>query len=85
LEDTDCHLPALLGLGPRQRQLVVWELVEQIMSDGPVTHLQGTGLEERDYLAISDIAEALDSLAKRPSSNYLQTFIFWFRYFAARC
>lgn len=69
-----CRLFSVFG--PRQRRLLVWELVEQIMSDGPMIHLQGTGLEERDYLAASDIAKALDSLAKRPSSNSLQTFNF---------
>lgn len=62
--------------GPRQRRLLVWELVEQIFSDAPMINLEGTGLEERDYLAVSDIAEALDSLARRRSSDSLQTFNF---------
>jgi UDP-glucose 4-epimerase len=62
--------------GPRQRRLLVWELVEQIFSDAPMINLQGTGLEERDYLAVSDIAEALDSLARRRLSDSLQTFNF---------
>ncbi len=69
-----CRLFSVFG--PRQRRLLVWELVEQILSDAPMIHLQGTGLEERDYLAASDIAKALDLLAKRSSSNSLQTFNF---------
>ena len=54
----------------------MWELIEQILSDGSTICLQGTGLEERDYLAATDMAKALDSLAKRSSSNSLQTFNF---------
>ena len=69
-----CRLFSVFG--PRQRRLLVWELVRQIQSDGPVIRLQGTGLEERDYLAASDVANALDSLAKQRSSNALQTFNF---------
>jgi UDP-glucose 4-epimerase len=69
-----CRLFSVFG--PRQHRLLVWELVEQIISDASIIHLQGTGLEERDYLAVSDIAKALDSLARRPSSNSLQTFNF---------
>jgi UDP-glucose 4-epimerase len=42
-----CRLFSVFG--PRQRRLLVWELVEQILSDGSVIRLQGTGLEERDY------------------------------------
>ena len=57
-----CRLFSVFG--PRQRRLLVWELVEQILSDGPVIRLQGTGLEERDYLTASDIAKALDSLGQ---------------------
>jgi UDP-glucose 4-epimerase len=62
--------------GPRQRRLLVWELVEQILSDGTMIRLEGTGVEERDYLAVPDIANALDSLAKRRPSNSLQAFNF---------
>jgi UDP-glucose 4-epimerase len=69
-----CRLFSVFG--PRQRRLLVWELAEQILSDSPMIRLQGTGLEERDYLAASDIAKALDSLARRQSSNSLQTFNF---------
>jgi UDP-glucose 4-epimerase len=69
-----CRIFSLFG--PRQRRLLVWELVEQILSDEPSIHLKGTGLEERDFLAASDIAKALDSLANRPSSNSLQIFNF---------
>jgi UDP-glucose 4-epimerase len=69
-----CRLFSVFG--PRQRRLLVWELFEQIFSDGPRIRLQGTGLEERDYLAASDIAKALDLLASRPSSNSLQIFNF---------
>jgi UDP-glucose 4-epimerase len=69
-----CRLFSVFG--PRQRRLLVWELVEQILSNGPRIHLQGTGLEERDYLAASDIAKALDLLARRPSSDSLQIFNF---------
>jgi UDP-glucose 4-epimerase len=69
-----CRLFSVFG--PRQRRLLVWELVEQIFSDDSTIRLQGTGLEERDYLAASDVAQALDSLAKRPSSNSLQTYNF---------
>jgi UDP-glucose 4-epimerase len=69
-----CRLFSVFG--PRQRRLLVRELAEQIFSDGPMIRLQGTGLEERDYLAAFDIAKALDSLAKRQSSSSLQTFNF---------
>ena len=69
-----CRLFSVFG--PRQRRLLVWELVEQILSDDPTIRLQGTGLEERDYLAVSDVAKAVDSLAKRRSSNLLQTYNF---------
>jgi UDP-glucose 4-epimerase len=69
-----CRLFSVFG--PRQRRLLVWELVEQIMSDGPIIRLQGTGLEERDYLAVSEIAKALDSLAKQRSTDSLQSFNF---------
>jgi UDP-glucose 4-epimerase len=69
-----CRLFSVFG--PRQRRLLVWELVEQIFSDGPTIRLQGTGLEERDYLEASDIARALDSLAKHRSSNSLQSYNF---------
>jgi UDP-glucose 4-epimerase len=67
-----CRLFSVFG--PRQRRLLVWELVKQIFSEDPLIRLQGTGLEERDYLAASDIAKALDSLAKKHSSTSLQTF-----------
>ena len=69
-----CRLFSVFG--PRQRRLLVWELVEQILSHGPVIRLQGTGLEERDYLAVSDVARALDSLARQPTFNRLQAFNF---------
>jgi UDP-glucose 4-epimerase len=69
-----CRLFSVFG--PRQRRLLVWELVTQILSDGPVIRLEGTGLEERDYLTVSDIAKALDSLGKKRSSNALQAFNF---------
>jgi UDP-glucose 4-epimerase len=69
-----CRLFSVFG--PRQRRLLVWELVEQITSDGPIIRLQGTGLEERDYLAVSEIAKALDSLAKQRSTDSLQSFNF---------
>jgi UDP-glucose 4-epimerase len=69
-----CRLFSVFG--PRQRRLLVWELVEQILSKKPTIRLQGTGLEERDYLAVSDIAEALNLLAKRQSSSFLRTFNF---------
>jgi UDP-glucose 4-epimerase len=69
-----CRLFSVFG--PRQRRLLVWELVEHILSNRPRIRLQGTGLEERDYLAASDIAKALDSLAHQPSSNSLQIFNF---------
>lgn len=67
-----CRLFSVFG--PRQRRLLVWELVEQIFSNDPMIRLQGTGLEERDYLAVADIAQALDSLARRRSSTLFQTF-----------
>jgi UDP-glucose 4-epimerase len=67
-----CRLFSVFG--PRQRRLLVWELAEQMTSDVPIISLQGTGLEERDYLAVSDIAKTLDSLAGRRSSNSLQTY-----------
>jgi UDP-glucose 4-epimerase len=67
-----CRLFSVFG--PRQRRLLVWELVEQIFSNLPMIHLQGTGLEERDYLAITDVAKAFELLAKRRVSNSLQTF-----------
>jgi UDP-glucose 4-epimerase len=67
-----CRLFSVFG--PRQRRLLVWELVEQIFSDAPMIRLQGTGLEERDYLAVSDFAVALDALSRRPSANLLETF-----------
>jgi UDP-glucose 4-epimerase len=60
--------------GPRQRRLLVWELVEQIRSSAKSIRLQGTGLEERDYLAVSDVAKALDLLAKQRLLNGLRTF-----------
>src|ERR1700737_315365 len=69
-----CRLFSVFG--PRQRRLLVWELVEQIFSDDSTIRLQGTGLEERDYLAASDVARALDSLARYRSSNLLQTYNF---------
>jgi UDP-glucose 4-epimerase len=69
-----CRLFSVFG--PRQRRLLVWELVEQIFSDDSTIRLQGTGLEERDYLAASDVAKALDSLARHRSSNLLQTYNF---------
>ena len=69
-----CRLFSVFG--PGQRRLLVWELVQQIFSDSPMIRLQGTGLEERDYLAVTDIAKALDLLAKRRRSNSLQTFNF---------
>jgi UDP-glucose 4-epimerase len=69
-----CRLFSVFG--PRQRRLLVWELAEQLFSDAPMIRLQGTGLEERDYLAASDIAMALDLLANRRPSNSLQTFNF---------
>jgi UDP-glucose 4-epimerase len=67
-----CRLFSVFG--PRQHRLLVWELVEQILSDGLAIRLQGTGLEERDYLAASDVAKVLDSLGKRPSSDLLQSY-----------
>jgi UDP-glucose 4-epimerase len=69
-----CRLFSVFG--PRQRRLLVWELVEQIFSDSPTIRLQGTGIEERDYLAITDVAKALDSLAKLQLSSSLQAFNF---------
>jgi UDP-glucose 4-epimerase len=69
-----CRLFSVFG--PRQRRLLVWELVEQIFSDDSTIRLQGTGLEERDYLAASDVAKALDSLARRRSSDLLRTYNF---------
>jgi UDP-glucose 4-epimerase len=69
-----CRLFSVFG--PRQRRLLVWELFEQIFSDSLAIRLQGTGLEERDYLGISDIAEAVDLLAKTQSSTLLETYNF---------
>jgi UDP-glucose 4-epimerase len=69
-----CRLFSVFG--PRQHRLLIWELVEQILSDGPAIRLQGTGLEERDYLAASDVARALDSLGDRSSSDFLQIYNF---------
>jgi UDP-glucose 4-epimerase len=60
--------------GPRQRRLLIWELFEQIRSSAESIRLQGTGLEERDYLAVCDVAKALDLLGKQRLSNGLQTF-----------
>jgi UDP-glucose 4-epimerase len=69
-----CRLFSVFG--PRQRRLLVWELVEQIFLDVPTIRLQGTGLEERDYLEVSDIAKALDALARQRSSASFQTYNF---------
>jgi UDP-glucose 4-epimerase len=69
-----CRLFSVFG--PRQRRLLVWELVEQIFSDSAAIRLQGTGLEERDYLSASDVAKALDSLGDRSSSDFLQIYNF---------
>jgi UDP-glucose 4-epimerase len=69
-----CRLFSVFG--PGQRRLLVWELVEQIFSDSPAIRLQGTGLEERDYLSVSDVAKALDALGDRSSSDFLQIYNF---------
>ena len=69
-----CRLFSVFG--PRQRRLLVWELVEQIFSGAPTICLQGTGLEERDYLVASDFAMALDSLSRKPAADLLETFNF---------
>jgi UDP-glucose 4-epimerase len=69
-----CRLFSVFG--PRQRRLLVWELFEQIFSDSPAIRLQGTGLEERDYLGISDIAAAVVMLAKTQSPTLLETYNF---------
>jgi UDP-glucose 4-epimerase len=69
-----CRLFSVFG--PRQRRLLVWELVEQIFSGASIIRLQGTGLEERDYLAVSDFALVLDALSGRPAANSLEVFNF---------
>jgi len=50
--------------GRRQRRLLVWELAEQARRTGEVV-VQGTGLEERDYLAVEDLARTLLALGDR--------------------
>ncbi len=50
-------------VGPGQRRLAAWELFQQIISDNPSIHLEGTGFEERDYLPIDDVSKVVNGLS----------------------
>jgi UDP-glucose 4-epimerase len=55
--------------GEGQRRLLVWELYEKFMSKSQEIALAGTGLESRDYLHVSDAANAMLDIASLPKSN----------------
>ena len=40
--------------GMRQKRLLVWELLQQFISDEPIVRIQGTGEETRDFLWADD-------------------------------
>jgi UDP-glucose 4-epimerase len=42
--------------GPAQRRLLVWDLYQQAIADGPDMWLDGTGHESRDYLHVDDLS-----------------------------
>ena len=44
--------------GPRQRRLLVWEILEQMRSGASEIRLRGTGTEQRDFLAEDEAATA---------------------------
>jgi UDP-glucose 4-epimerase len=48
--------------GPSLRRLLVRELYEQLLAPGDTVWLEGTGAEERDYLSIEDLEEAITGL-----------------------
>lgn len=52
--------------GPAQRRLLLWEIYAQLAGPGDEAWLDGTGAESRDFLPVSDVAEALIQLADRP-------------------
>jgi UDP-glucose 4-epimerase len=51
-------------IGPRQRRLLVWELVRQALQTDGSVNVRGTGAETRDYLYVDDLARALLALAR---------------------
>ncbi len=50
--------------GEGQRNLLVWELVQQALQGKFPLTLRGTGEERRDYLHVSDLARALDAIRR---------------------
>jgi UDP-glucose 4-epimerase len=49
--------------GPAQRRLLVWDLYQQAIADGPDMWLEGTGQESRDYLHVDDLSALILGLA----------------------
>ncbi|HKP48119.1 MAG TPA: NAD(P)-dependent oxidoreductase, partial [Pyrinomonadaceae bacterium] len=61
-----CRLFSVFG--PGQRRLLPWELYKQFAGPDEVVWLQGSGAETRDYLSITDLADALVQLIENQES-----------------
>ena len=55
--------------GPRQQRLLVWELAKQLLEGHDHLVLRGTGLEQRDYLHVDDLAARIVSLANHEGAT----------------
>jgi UDP-glucose 4-epimerase len=58
-----CKARVFSTYGKGLRRLAVWEITRRAMAGD--YHLRGTGEETRDYLHVSDVARALECIARR--------------------
>ena len=56
--------------GSAQRRLLVWELHKQLAGPDPITWIDGTGSESRDFLHIDDVAEVVLQLVENRASTW---------------
>ena len=59
---TTTTLRIFSAYGPRLRRQVVWDICRKALTE-PTVHLQGTGLESRDFIHVRDIAAAISVVA----------------------